>query len=157
MYVGIQGFKNVAGQEEIFGDDLGQSQSRARRRATASTASATTRSGLKSIALAFAPVATTAAGQTPDRASPAIIAGIPQDKSNRAPARSTASPSRNTTGNGLLPYSFGQPSPTGATWPSTRRRAHPDFEFTINNFSKIAGINPANGFYIAGVRRHAGR
>ena len=35
--------------------------------------------------------------------------------------------------------------------------AHPDAEFTINNFSKISGINPANGLYIQGFNSMPGR
>ena len=72
MYVGIQGYKNVAGKEEIFGDDTGNPNPAQDPNPNFG--------GLKSVALAFAPTALNAAGQEV-AGTPSIIAGIPQDKS----------------------------------------------------------------------------
>jgi hypothetical protein len=148
MYVGIQGFTNAAGQHEILGDITGNANPALDTDATGSTASATnTFMGLKSIALAFAPAVQTASGHTA-MGNASIIAGIPANKPN------TTTPdfvvAQYSAQGGGLPFSFGQTIANGGSLAFNTTAKTPDFEFTINNFSKVSGINPANGFYIEG-------
>ena len=50
-----------------------------------------------------------------------------------------------------LPTSYGSPITTAVgTLLYNPSAAHPDFEFTIQNFSKLFGLNLANGFYFSG-------
>jgi hypothetical protein len=105
--------------------------------------------GDKSIDIAFTPV--TAAGSS---ANPVVVAGVPANKSN-SPAGSldgftVATVNTANLGAGIA-QSFGTnlTSNIGALAydPS---QAHPDFEFTIKNFSKIPGLNAlTNGFYVS--------
>ena len=101
----------------------------------------------KSVTLAFTP--NTAAGAN---AAPLIVAGVPSVKTN-APGTTTdhfnVASFKDTTGG--LTYSYGQTLTSNlgnlAYDPSS---AHPDFEFTIKNFSKIPGLNAlTNGFYLS--------
>jgi hypothetical protein len=140
MYVGIQGYQNVAGQEAIFGDSSGNLNS--------ALDSNPNMSGDKSVAIQFAPITSVAGHQEPG--TPVVIAGIPANKSMGGSGTIdgyTVSQDTNTAG--LPQYSFGQQLTqfTGnlAFNPSA---AHPDLEFTIKNFSQIPGLNAANGFYI---------
>ena len=101
----------------------------------------------KSIAVAFTPV--TAAGQP--AANPLIIAGVPavKDASTTTTDHFTVAAYQASTGG--LAHSFGQTLTSNvgnlAYNPSS---AHPDFEFTIKNFSKIPGLNAlTNGFYLS--------
>ena len=103
--------------------------------------------GDKSISVAFTPV--TKAGVTAD---PIVVAGVPANKVG-SPAGSldgfnvataTSSPSGlarsygTTLSNNLGALAY-DPS-----------QAHPDFEFTVKNFSKIPGLNAlTNGFYVS--------
>ncbi len=139
MYVGIQGYKNVAGQEEIFGDDAG----------TPNPNPTTNEfTGLSSFAITFAPVTHNAAGQN-EPGTPAIIAGIPQDKSlggsGTTDGFTVSQYSANAAG---LPFSFGQQLSNPGNLAFNPSAAHPDAEFTINNFSKISGVSLKNGYYI---------
>jgi len=103
--------------------------------------------GDKSIAVALTPV--TGAGVN---AAPVVVAGIPADKTN-TPAGTTdhfTVAAYNASGGGLT-RSFGQTMAGNlgnlAYDPS---KAHPGFEFTVKNFSKIPGLNAlANGFYVS--------
>ena len=102
--------------------------------------------GDKSIAIGFTPVTTSGTS-----APPLILAGVPAIK--------TGTPS-NTVDNFTVASYTASPSGItrsfGATMTSNvgnlaydPSQAHPDFEFTIKNFSKIPGLNAlANGFYI---------
>jgi hypothetical protein len=140
MSVGIQGYKNVAGKEEIFGDDSGNTN-------PALDANPNF-GGLKSVAIAFAPVSENAAGKEV-AGTPSIIAGIPQDKSQGGSGTidgfTVSKYSANASG---LPFSFGQSMPNSGNLAYNPSAAQPDLEFTIKNFSKISGVNPANGFYL---------
>jgi hypothetical protein len=146
MYVGIQGFKNVAGKPEIFGDITGNPDPTQ----DVSSGASNTFGGLKSVALAFAPMTHDATGQ-PVPGTPAIIAGIPQDKSLGGSGTTDGFTVSNYSANGAgLPFSFGSQIPGAGNLAFNTSAAHPDFEFTINNFSKLAGIDPKNGFFIEG-------
>lgn len=157
MYVGIQGFKNAAGQNEILGDITGNPNPTLDTDASGnSTASATnTWLGLKSFAVAFAPIATNSSGQTV-AGTPTIIAGVPASTPGdpNTPKPNTTNPDfvvANYQANGAgLPFSFGTQISNGGSMPFNTTAATPDIEFTINNFSKVSGINPANGFYLEG-------
>ena len=100
--------------------------------------------GDKSISVAFTPV--TAAGTS---ASPVVVAGVPAVKS-------AASGLDGFTVASYLPSSSGLAHSYGTTLANNvgalaydPSSAHPDFEFTIKNFSKIPGLNAlTNGFYI---------
>jgi hypothetical protein len=103
--------------------------------------------GDKSITLAFAPDGPNGSSSP---GTPVIVAGIPADKS--VAGTGTIDGFTVSTNNGLnngLAYNYGQQQPnfTGklAFDPSS---AHPGFEFTIPNFSKIPGLNPTSGYWI---------
>lgn len=157
MYVGIQGFTNAAGQKEILGDITGNpNPTLDTDNSGNSTASATNSFlGLKSIALAFAPISTNAAGNSVP-GTPTIIAGVPASTVDNpsVPKPNTTNPDfvvANYSANGAgLPFSFGTTIANGGSLAFNTSASTPDFEFTINNFSKVSGINPANGFYIEG-------
>ena len=92
MFVGIQGYKNVSGQEEIFGDSTGNPN--------AALDPNPNFGGDKSIAIPFAPVTSVT---RPARAGTStIIAGIPPTN-RRSAAASTVSP--------FAEHQYGGPSP----------------------------------------------
>ena len=151
MYVGIQGFTNVAGQEEIFGDISGNlnpaldaTPPRPDRQCDQHVPGAQV--GRPRLRAGRPQRRRASPSRAPRRSSPASR----RTSRRPAPARSTASPSRSTAPTAGLPFSFGQQIANAGNLAFNRRRRTPDFEFTINNFSKISGINPANGFYIQG-------
>jgi hypothetical protein len=140
LYVGFQGYQNVAGQESIFGDSSGNPNP--------GLDTNPNMTGDKSVAVQFAPITNLAGQQQPG--FPVAIAGIPADKSKVGSGTIDGfTVSNDTNTPGLPQYSFGQQLPqyTGnlAFNPSA---AHPDLEFTIKNFSQIPGLNASNGFYI---------
>ena len=139
MYVGVQGYQNVAGQEAIFGDSSGN--------LNPSLDNNPNMTGDKAIAIQFAPTVSIAGQQVPG--TPAVIAGIPADKTEGGQRYRRLHRFERHQQPGLPQYSFGQQlaqyTGTLAFNPSA---AHPDVEFTIKNFSQIPGLNPANGFYI---------
>jgi hypothetical protein len=110
--------------------------------------------GDKSMAVGFAPASLTSTPNNPP--APVIVAGVPGDKSQAgtgldgftvakyAPTGSSGGPNYD------LVTSFGTTLTAGmgnlAFDPSA---AHPGFEFTIANFSKVLGANPLNGFYVS--------
>jgi hypothetical protein len=156
LFVGFQGYTNVAGQEEISGDDSGNPNP-ALDSGTTTNANGTLNNfgGLKSIAVAFAAPTTTAAG-TPGAGTPAIIAGIPQTKSEAGSGLDGFTVSKYSANGSGLEFSFGNQIANGGSMTYNPSAAHPDFEFTINNFSQIAGFNPTKGFYIEVYDGNAG-
>jgi hypothetical protein len=106
--------------------------------------------GDKSISIGFAPV--TAAGASAD---PIVVAGVPASKAN-SPAGSLDGFNVATVNDPAYKVS-GLAQAYGTTLTNNLgalaydpTQAHPDFEFTIKNFSKIPGLNAlTNGFYIS--------
>ena len=149
MYVGIQGYQNVAGKEEIFGDATGNPNPAADPDPNFG--------GNKSIAIAFAPETQNAAGKVV-AGTPMIIAGIPANKSMGGSGTidgfTVSQYSANSSG---LFNSFGaQLSQNTGNLAFNPSAAQPDMEFTITNFSKIPGLNTANGFAIQAFAGQAG-
>ena len=110
---------------------------RRRRLECAESSAATSRSRI-----GFAPV-TTAGASMP---TPIVVAGVPANKAS-SPAGSldgfnvaTVNQTRSTRLRGLAQaYGVTLTNNLGARSPTIPRQAHPDFEFTIANFSKIPG------------------
>jgi hypothetical protein len=106
--------------------------------------------GDKSISIGFAPV--TAAGASAD---PIVVAGVPAHKTS-SPA-GTLDSFNVATVNDPLYKTSGLAQAYGTSLTNNLgalaydpSQAHPDFEFTIKNFSKIPGLNAlTNGFYIS--------
>jgi hypothetical protein len=108
--------------------------------------------GDKAMAVGIAPLHGTFDPRNPP--APTLVAGVPGNKAEAgtgldgftiaryAPAMNTAGPNYD------LATSFGQQVGTGnlAFDPSAQ---HPGFEFTINNFSKLLGSSPLNGFVLS--------
>jgi hypothetical protein len=106
--------------------------------------------GDKSISIAFAPV--TPAGASAD---PVVVAGVPASKAG-SPAGSLDGFNVATVNDPVFKTS-GIAQAYGTTLANNLgalaydpSAAHPDFEFTVKNFSKIPGLNAlTNGFYIS--------
>jgi hypothetical protein len=140
LSVGIQGYQNVAGQEEIFGDASGNPNP--------SLDANPNFGGLKSFAIAFAPTSLNASGQEV-AGTPTIVAGIPQNKAEAGTGTIDGfSVAKNTNNTAGLEFSFGTQIANSGNLAFNPSAAQPDAEFTINNFSKISGVSLANGFYI---------
>jgi hypothetical protein len=110
--------------------------------------------GDKGMAVAFAPLVGTFDPKRPP--SPIIVAGVPGNKTQAgtgtdgftvakwAPNGATAGPNYD------LVTSFGKSLPTGmGNLAFDPTAAHPGFEFSISNFSKLLGANPLNGLVVS--------
>ncbi len=143
LSVGIDTFANSKGQYAPFGQANGDPTG------TPTGADPAHLGGDKSIAIAFAPINTSNPTQP---GTPLVIAGVPADKTQSGAGIDgfTVSKYNAATAVDGLGYQFGQTLPqfTGnlAFDPTP---AHPQLEFTITNFSKIPGLNPSSGFWIA--------
>jgi hypothetical protein len=149
LYVGVNTF-GIAGDVDGKGNP-GQSDPQL---AAAGGSNPAAFGGDKSMAVGFAPASLTSTPNNPP--APVIVAGIPGDKAQAgtgldgftvakyAPTGSSGGPNYD------LVTSFGKTLSAGmgnlAFDPSA---AHPGFEFTIANFSKVLGANPLNGFYVS--------
>ena len=142
LSVGIDTFANSKGQYAPFGQANGDPTG------TPTGYDPANLGGDKSIAIAFAPLNSTNPNSP---GTPLVIAGVPADKSQSGAGTDgfTVSKFNSTTAADGLGYQFGQTLPqyTGnlAYNPSP---AHPQLEFTITNFSKIPGLDPASGFWV---------
>ena len=144
LYVGIDTFANSKGQYAPFGQANGDPTGKPTANDPANLG------GDKSIAIAFAPVSTTHPSQP---GTPLVVAGVPADKamsgSGTIDGFTVSKYYATSASSDGLGYAFSQTLPqyTGnlAFNPSP---AHPQLEFTITNFSKIPGLDPANGFWI---------
>ena len=154
MYVGIQGFTNSNGHE-ILGDMTGNPNAAADSNPAVGAVATATNSflGSKSIVMTFASATTNAQGQQV-MGTPTLIAGIPAEKPNTTtPDFVVAHYSANSSG---LPFSFGSTIANGGSLAFNTTSATPDFEYTINNFSKVTGINPTGPFFVQGFDGMAG-
>ncbi len=101
--------------------------------------------GQGSISVAFAPNS----GSDSNPGAPVVIAGVPADKSHAGPGLDGFTVSSYVGSNSGIAYSYGSNMPNFqgnlAFDPSA---AHPDFEFTIKNFSQIPGLDPSKGYWI---------
>ena len=153
MYVGVNSFINKNGTQTIAGDSYGSGTfSDPNLQKMAGGVNPPGFGGDKSITLAFAP---DGASGSSAPGTPAIVAGVPADKSKAGAG--TIDGFTVSTFNGLnngLAYNYGTALPQftgnlafdpGAATDGTIR---PGFEFTIPNFSKIPGLSGSNGLWI---------
>lgn len=139
LSVGVDTFTNKSGQQAIVGDADGNGDpgGASPQMQAAGGVDNAHLGGHKSVAIAFA---STTSANTPG--VPVVIAGVPADKNHAGPGIDgfTVSTYRNV--NQGLGYQFGNNLAANqgvlAFDPSA---AHPGFEFTIKNFSKVPGIN----------------
>ncbi|QEH36284.1 hypothetical protein OJF2_48440 [Aquisphaera giovannonii] len=143
LAVGINNFKNASGQVAPFGQANGDPTG------TATAYDVAHMGGDKSIALAIAGVN---ASNSSTPGAPVIIAGVPADKSMAGTGTDGFTVSSLNTANSSsgLAYEFGKQLPqyTGnlAYDPSP---SHPQLEFTIKNFSQIAGLDLSKGIWLS--------
>ena len=149
LYVGVDTFKNAAGKTAIVGDADGNGDPGGASPEMVKAGGLDTPSlgGHKSVAVAFAADDPKHPGMP---GIPLVVAGVPADKSQAGPGLdgfNVASYRNNALG---IENNFGKTLTANlgalAFDPSA---AHPGFEFTVKNFSKIQGLNPANGFWIS--------
>ncbi len=104
--------------------------------------------GSTSITVAFAP--TGAGDSTSGPASgPTVVAGVPADKTQAGTGIDGFNvASYKGIPNGIA-YNYGQTLTNNmGALAFDPTAAHPDFEFTIKNFSKLPGMNLANGYWL---------
>jgi hypothetical protein len=155
LSVGFNTFHNGQGQPAIVGDADGNGDPGGASPQMASVGGVDNPhlGGHKSVAIALAADNPKIPGTPGD---PIVVAGVPADKAAASPTGldgfTVAAPKGPTLS---LPYNFGGTltgtdgnAVTGmlAFDPSA---AHPGFEFTINHFSKIAGLDPLKGFWLS--------
>lgn len=104
--------------------------------------------GDKSITVAFAPYDPTKPSATP--AAPLFVAGVPADKTQAGTGLNGFNVAAfNGTGNGIE-YGFGKTMTAQmGSLAFDPTAAHPGFEFSIANFSKIPGVNLQDGFWLS--------
>ena len=151
LSVGFDTFKNAQGQPAIVGDADGNGDpgGASPQMAKAGGIDSPHLGGSKSVGIALAGVNSA----DPSQPGPTVlVAGVPADKSTAGPGIDGFTVSL-PKGNSGVAYNFGKSltnasgNPVGqlAFDPSS---AHPGFEFSINNFSKVSGIDPAKGFWM---------
>jgi len=144
LSVGMNTFKNASGQYAPFGQANGDPTG------TPTGYDPAHLGGDKSVALAIAPVNLTNLSQP---GTPVIVAGVPADKTTAGAGIDGFTVSGfNATkaATSGLAYAFGTSLPQymgNLAYDPTS--AHPQLEFTIKNFSKIPGLDPASGFWIS--------
>jgi len=149
LSVGLNTFKNKAGATAIVGDSDGNGDpgGAGPDMVKAGGIDNPHLGGHKAVVVAFAPnssVNPTNAG------TPVLMAGVPADKATAGPGLDGFSVASYKASDLGLAYKFGSTlnDHLGALAfdPSA---AHPGFEFTIKNFSKVAGLTPTKGFWTA--------
>lgn len=152
LYVGVQTYTNSHGVQSIAGDAYGTGQEGNVAQQTASGGVNPPNFGYgdptsdKSITLAFASSNPTNPSQP---GTPIFVTGIPANKAANGPGIDGFNVAQYASNPGGIQSSYGATMTNNlgalAFNPSA---AHPDFEFTIANFSKIPGINVNQGFWI---------
>ncbi len=157
LYVGVNTFTNSHGVQAVAGDSYGTGVEGV----TPSTAppgtgipggsnptlfGSTTPGSDKSITVAFASSNPTDPSQP---GTPIFVAGIPADKTHNGPGTDGFNIASYVNNGGGIQNDFGATMTNnmgGLAFDPTQ--AHPGFEFSIANFSKIPGINPNAGFWL---------
>jgi hypothetical protein len=147
LYVGISTFSNANGTKAILGDADGNGDPGTASAATIAAGGLDNPNfgGRESFAIAFAPASATNAAEM---GVPALIAGVPADKSvaGSGTAGFTVSNYRNVELG--LGYNFGsQLANNSGTMAFNPSAEHPNVEFTITNLSQ-SGIDPTKGFWM---------
>ena len=148
LYVGLNTFKNAAGQRAIVGDADGNGDpgSASPQMAAVHGVDDAHLGGYKSVAVAFAP---NSAPGSSTPGTPVVVAGVPADKTEAGTGTDGFNVAAYKNTQLGLGYDFGKTLTNNAgSLAFDPSAAHPGFEFTITNFSKIAGLNPQNGFWI---------
>jgi hypothetical protein len=142
MYVGVQ-FYSIAGNSSGNGTPGVPDP----RQTAAGGVDEAHLGGQKSITVAFSP--DVKSGNTNVAGTPVIVAGVPQDKSAAGTGIDGFTVSKYSA-NGGIETSYGsQLTGNTGTLAFDPSKAHPDFEFSITNFSKIAGsLTGPNGFWV---------
>jgi hypothetical protein len=149
LSVGLDTFKNAAGRQAIVGDADGNGDpgGASAQMQAAHGVDNPHLGGHKSVAVAFAPdgkFGSTSPG------APVVIAGVPADKTEAGTGTDGFNVAQFRNVNLGLGYNFGPTLASNfgslAFDPSAQ---HPGFEFTIKNFSKIPGLDPTKGFWVA--------
>lgn len=151
LFVGVETFTNSHGVKAVAGDAYGtgvQGNPQNLPNMTGNPAQFGMNSpgNDKSITLAFAADNPSNANQP---GTPIFVAGVPADKSHNGSGIDGFTVASYANNGGVIQNSYGQVLTNNlgslAFDPSA---AHPDFEFTITNFSKIPGIDLKKGFWV---------
>ena len=148
LSVGLNTFNNGAGQPAIVGDADGNGDpgGASPQMAAAHGVDYAHLGGHESVAIALAPdrkFGENVAG------TPLIIAGVPADKAAAGTGIDGFTVAQYRNVDLGLGYNFGQAATnTPGALAFDPSAAHPGFEFTIKNFSKIAGLDPTQGFWV---------
>jgi hypothetical protein len=149
LYVGIDTLKNAQGNSAIIGDADGNGNPGGASAAMAKAGGVDPASlgGHKSVTVAFAADDPKHPGMP---GTPVAVAGVPADKSTAGPGLDGFNVAAYKNNGSGIENNYGKTltANLGALGfdPSA---GHPGFEFTIKNFSKIPGLNPANGFWLS--------
>ncbi len=104
--------------------------------------------GRKSITVEFAPNSPTNNAQP---GTPVIVAGVPENKSTVNGTGTDGFTVATFANNGALQANYGtQINSAMGNLAFDPSPAHPDFEFTIKNWSQFAGLAGAGGFWVSG-------
>jgi hypothetical protein len=140
LFVGVNTFANPSGVHAPFGQANGDPRARPTGYDPANMA------GDKSVAVAFAPI-------NPDKltqpGTPLVMAGVPANKTMAGKGTDGFTVSQYNPSQVGLAYQFGKQLPQFTGDMANPTPDAPQLEFTVKNFSKIPGLNPANGFWMA--------
>lgn len=149
LSVGVNTFTNKQGARSIVGDSDGNGDPAVADplMTKAGGVEEPHLGGSKSVAIALSPDGPKGPSQP---GAPVVIAGVPADKSTAGPGTDGFNVAAYKGVDLGLPYNFGK-TLTGnlGTLAFDPSAAHPGFEFTITNFSKIHGLDPFSGFWIS--------